>query len=53
MIYEVLTWYKSGRQRTETIAANNEKSMWNLYDERHKRRKQLIEDTAIIDLWIE
>lgn len=52
-IYEVLTWYKSGRTRSECITAKNERSMWKIYDKRHKRRNNLIKDSAIIDAWMQ
>lgn len=52
-IYEVETCYKSGRTRSECITAKNEEDMWKIYDERHKRRKSLIDNSAIIDAWMQ
>lgn len=53
IMYEVLTQYKSGRTRSEVIAAQNETDMWNIYDERHKKRQHLIKDSTIVDSWIQ
>lgn len=53
IMYEVLTQYKSGRNRSEVIAAKNETDMWNIYNERHKKRQHLIKDSAIVDSWIQ
>ena len=52
-IYNVETDYKSGRTRSEYIAAKNEEDMWKIYDKRHKRRKNLIDSSAIIDAWMQ
>lgn len=53
VMYEVLTHYKSGRTRSEVIAAQNETDMWNIYDERHKKRQHLIKDSTIVDSWLQ
>ncbi len=47
LLFEVETKYKSGRIRSEIIAANNEEEMWADYDKHHNA--SLIESSAIID----
>lgn len=47
--YEVETYYKSGRVRTDIITAKDETAMWAIYDKHHN--KNLIENSAIVDEW--
>jgi hypothetical protein len=47
--YEVETYYKSGRVRTDIITAKDETAMWSIYDKHHN--KKLIENSAIVDAW--
>ena len=47
LLYEVETTYKSGRIRSEFIAANNEDEMWADYDKHHNA--SLIESSVIVD----
>ena len=47
--YEVETYYKSGRVRTDIIAAVDETEMWKIYDKHHNAK--LIENSAIVDAW--
>lgn len=46
-IYEVKTWYKSGKTRTMFIEAETEEQMWKYYDSRCNAK--LIESSAIVD----
>lgn len=47
--FEVETYYKSGRIRSQIIVSKDEESMWKLYDRHHDARK--IEGSAIVDSW--
>lgn len=47
--YEVETYYKSGRKRTDIITAINEEKMWEIYDRQHNA--SLIDNMAIVDSW--
>ena len=47
--FEIDTTYKSGRTRNEIITAENEESMWKIYDKHHNAK--LIKDSAIVDAW--
>ena len=47
--FEVETYYKSGRIRSQIIVSRNEESMWKLYDRHHDASK--IESSAIVDSW--
>lgn len=47
--YEVETYYKSGRVRTDIITAKDEMAMWDIYDKHHNEK--LIEGSAIVDAW--
>lgn len=50
IIFEVVTHYKSGRFRTETIASKSEKTMWQYYDNHHNQN--LVESSTIVDTWL-
>ena len=47
LLFEVETTYKSGRVRSEIIAADSEEEMWDDYDKHHNAK--LIESTMIIN----
>jgi hypothetical protein len=49
--YEVETYYKSGRVKTDIITAKDETAMWAIYDKHHN--KKLIENSAIVDEWMQ
>ena len=50
-LFEVETTYKSGRTRTDIIAADTEKEMWQFYDKHHDSGK--VEMCVIVDSWIQ
>ena len=45
--FNVETEYKSGRKRTEIIAAEDETDMWRIYDAHHNKKK--VESSTIVD----
>jgi hypothetical protein len=47
--YEVETYYKSGRRRSDIIAASSEEKMWEIYDKHHN--KDLVDGSVIVDAW--
>ena len=47
--FEVETYYKSGRTRSEILPFATEEEMWSYYDKHHNAR--LIDGSAIIDAW--
>lgn len=50
-VYEVETFYKSGKKRTDIISANSEEEMWKYYDKHHNSEK--IKSSVIVDVWIQ
>lgn len=53
VLFEVETYYKNGETSSEVISATNEKTMWKIYDEIHSDEVEKIEDSAIVDSWIQ
>lgn len=49
--FEVETYYKSGRIRSQIIISKDEASMWRWYDKHHN--SALIETSAIVDSWLQ
>ena len=47
--FEVETYYKSGRIRSQVIISKDEESMWKFYNKHHDASK--IESSAIVDSW--
>ena len=47
--FEVETYYKSGRIRSQIIVSKDEESMWKLYNRHHDASK--IESSTIVDSW--
>lgn len=47
--FEVETYYKSGRTRSEILSFATEEEMWSYYDKHHNA--SLIDSSAIIDAW--
>lgn len=50
-LFEVLTYYKSGKTRTDIIASDTEEEMWEYYDKHHNAEK--IDWCGIVDCWIQ
>ena len=50
VVYMVYTEYKSGRTRTENIAAHDENELWAIYDKHHN--KELVKSSVVIDSWL-
>ena len=50
-VFEVETTYKSGKTRSDYIAAGTEEEVWEYYDKHHDSKK--VEWCAIVDSWIQ